>query len=273
MLRTDRETGIMYRQWSGRDVKSVFLLVHGLGAHSARWDSMALYMARHGVTSYALELKGFGETPEKKGHIDSFKTYFKDIRSLRNIISRDIPGREIRIAGESLGALIAFLMTAREPNLFEGLICVAPAFKSRMILPVLDYFKLAIAMAVFPEKQFKLPFDPAMCTRNEDRRRQMKDDEREHSLATARLLFETVRGQYMSRKAAKHIKGPVLFLVPGADKLTDPASSVSVFDHITARDKTLIEYPDMYHSLTIEQGSEKVFGDILKWTRDRAGGQ
>jgi lysophospholipase len=269
VIRTDEESGIMYREWGGREAKAVFLLVHGLGAHSARWESMALYMARQGVSSYALELKGFGETPEKKGHIDSFKTYFKDIRCLGKIIARDMSGSKIYIAGESLGALIAFCMTAGDPDLFDGLICVAPAFKSRMILPVFEYVRLALAMAVFPEKQFKLPFDPAMCTRDEALRRQMKDDEREHTLATARLLFETARAQYMSRKAAKHITGPVLFLVPGADKLTDPFASVSIFKHITAGDKTLIEYPGMYHSLTIEQGREKVFGDILNWALDR----
>ena len=62
MIRTDEETGIMYREWDGREAKTAFLLVHGLGAHSARWESMALYMARQGLSSYALELKGFGET-------------------------------------------------------------------------------------------------------------------------------------------------------------------------------------------------------------------
>jgi alpha-beta hydrolase superfamily lysophospholipase len=35
------ENDIMYRRWNVPSSKAVLLLVHGLGAHSARWDFLA----------------------------------------------------------------------------------------------------------------------------------------------------------------------------------------------------------------------------------------
>jgi len=57
-------TDILFRRWNAApgssattgltSPKAVFLLVHGLGAHSARWDFMARDFAGRGYTSYAL---------------------------------------------------------------------------------------------------------------------------------------------------------------------------------------------------------------------------
>jgi alpha-beta hydrolase superfamily lysophospholipase len=271
LIKTDKETGIMYRQWGRPDNKAVLLLVHGLGAHSARWDAMAEFFARNAFSSYALELKGFGETKTTRGHIDSFGTYFNDIRTLRDIIVKENPAKKIYLVGESLGALIAFSVAAAEPSLFDGLVCIAPAFKARMTLPAAEYLKIVLALIVDPKRPFNMPFDPAMCTRDEGARKKMEDDQREHRLATAKLLFETVLAQTKSGRTGGNIHGPVLFLIPGEDKLTDSAAAVKIFRGLKTEDRTLIEYPGMYHSMTIDSGNERVFKDILKWTADRTG--
>ena len=67
-------TDILYRRWAAPSAKAVFMLVHGLGAHSARRDFLASFLARNGYTSYGIELKGFGRTPERpRGHVDSYR--------------------------------------------------------------------------------------------------------------------------------------------------------------------------------------------------------
>ena len=65
------------------------------------------------------------------------------------------------------------------------------------------------------------------------------------------------------------IEVPLLFLVAGDDKLVYSDASRKVFQKIKAPDKTLIEYPEMYHSLSIELGKEKVFQDIWSWIDKR----
>ena len=129
---TDEKTGIVYRRWMASSRGGVLLLVHGLGAHSGRWEFLADFFLRYNISSYSIELKGFGETPGVKGHIDSFDTYLKDIRRLHDIIAKEDPFAKVFLLGESMGALISFVMTGLYPGLFRGLICLSPAFGSRM---------------------------------------------------------------------------------------------------------------------------------------------
>ena len=58
------ETG--YRQWTVPEPKALLLLVHGLGANSGRWQAMAEFFMKHGVSSFAVEcpdFKGYQRDP------------------------------------------------------------------------------------------------------------------------------------------------------------------------------------------------------------------
>jgi alpha-beta hydrolase superfamily lysophospholipase len=65
------------------------------------------------------------------------------------------------------------------------------------------------------------------------------------------------------------IDSPALFLIAGHDLLVYPEASVKVFGRLKCKDKTLIDYPGMYHALSIELGKEKVFQDIWSWIDKR----
>lgn len=265
----DKEKGIHYRKWAPPEPRAVMVLVHGLGAHSERWRCMAEFMFERGIASYALELKGFGEANGIKGHVDSLNVYFDGINALSGIVSRENLGRKVFIAGESLGGLIALLAESELPGGHSGLICISPAFKSRMVFRVTDYVLIGLALIFFPKAHFKLPFNSAMCTRDESMRETMETDHREHRTATAKLLWEIARGQMRAPLAARKMEEPVMFLQAGEDKLVDPGSTRRIFALIGATDKKFISYPGMYHALTIDSGREQVFKDILEWVEGR----
>lgn len=269
-MKTDKATGIVYRQWDCPDPEAVLLLVHGLGAHTGRWNFLSDFFIQNGLSSYALELKGFGETKDPKGHIESFNIYFDDISSLRGIIAQENPGKKIYLVGESLGGLISFLTVATEHGPFDGLVCISPAFKSRLKAPLKESLKILCSLTYDTKKQFSVPFDPSMCTRDKDYRKVMDSDVREHRLATSKFIIELVAAQLRGSILKGKVRIPVLFLISGDDKLTDPGASKGIFKALKAKDKLLIEYPDMYHALSIDLEKEKVFGDILKWVRDRS---
>jgi alpha-beta hydrolase superfamily lysophospholipase len=47
--------------------------------------------------------------------------------------------------------------------------------------------------------------------------------------------------------------------------MVDQKKSKKIFNRLQLKDKKMIEYPGMYHALSIEKGKEKVFADILAW--------
>ncbi|MFH1836617.1 MAG: alpha/beta hydrolase, partial [Candidatus Omnitrophota bacterium] len=171
--------------------------------------------------------------------------------------------------GESLGALISFMLAGKEPNMFNGLICISPAFVNRMKIKLIDYIKIFSSAIYDPKKQFHMPFSSAMCTQDEVYQEVMNHDHREHRLATSGLLMKIAAVQIKSGMIKKKIKIPVLFLLAGKDKLVDPGASRKVFNALKVKDKKIIDYPEMYHALSIELSKDKVFGDIFEWLIER----
>ncbi|MFA5088431.1 MAG: alpha/beta fold hydrolase [Candidatus Omnitrophota bacterium] len=268
-IQLDEETKILYRFWESPAARGVFLLVHGLGGHSGRWQSLGEYFQKKDISSFALELKGFGETLGLRGHCESLDIYFQDIQRLYAIIKEKNIHQNIFLVGESLGALISFLAVINQPQLFRGLICLSPAFKSRMQFTFPEYAKIFLSFLGDSRRQFTVPFDSKMCTRDIPSQKKMDSDDREHRLATAELLVDIVLAQLHSRLFARRVKTGVLFLLAGQDQIVDPAASVKIFNSLQIEDKKIIRYPEMYHALSIDVGREQVFEDMLKWARER----
>ncbi len=263
-------TDFLYRRWDAPSARAVFLLVHGLGAHTARWDFLADHFAAVGFPSYALELRGFGRTPERpRGHVDSFRIYDRDILALRRLIGVEYPGRKVFILGESLGGLIVFNLAARRPEEFAGQILIAPAFKNGMKFPISAYLTLVSRICFQPRKTVAVPFTSAMCTRDTDYQAVMDANPDEVREASLKLLMSSMGEQRRARKSAAETTLPVLFLVPGDDRLVDERAGMKLYARIGPADKALIEYPDMLHALSIDRGREDVFDDILAWVDQR----
>lgn len=250
----DEEIG--FRQWVIPEPRAVFLLVHGLGAHTGRWEAMAGFFLKNGISSYAIEIPGFNNC-------------HSGILRLRGVISKKNPSKKIFLVGESLGGIISFSLAIEKPHLFDGLICLSPAFTSRLRLPLSDYIKMSLALLYDQKKQFRIPFDSSMCTRDMDYRIKMETDDRESRSASAMVLAKILLFQSYARATKKRLQTPVLFMSAGDDKIVDQDRTRQVFNGLSVSDKTLIEYPGMYHSLSIDLGKEKVFEDLLRWVSKR----
>ena len=264
-------TDVLYRRWAAPSAKAAFILVHGLGAHSARWDFLASHFARNGYASYGVELKGFGRTPERpRGHVDSYRVWDRDVLALSETVARENPGRKMFLLGESLGGLVAYNLAARQPDRFAGQILISPAFKNGLKFPLSLYAALPFLMVANPRKTVPLPFTSTMCTRDGDYQAVMDGSPDEVRVASLKLLVSALGEQMAASRRTKRHTVPALFLIAGMDDLTDPRASRKVFAKLGADDKTLIEYPEMRHALSIELDRERVFGDILSWVEKRA---
>lgn len=252
------ETTYGYRRWGGPAPRAVFLLVHGLGARSARWEAMAGFLAQHGISSYGAELDE---------HSD-FRDYFRQVLDLRRMAAAENPGKKIFIAGESMGALIAFLVSSSNPGLFDGLVCLSPAFANNIRFAIPEYLEMAAALLYNPAKTFSVPFNSSMCTRDIEYRKKMDSDPAEYRSSSAKLLVQIM--SYQIAAAFRADPGaPVLFLLAGADKIVDNSRARKIFTGLRSDDKRLIEFPGMYHSMSVDTGKETVFSQILNWADER----
>lgn len=257
--------GVAYRHWTRQAPRAVFLLVHGLGAHAGRWEAAGDFFLKRGISSYAVELREAG-LPPSAGVGD----FYGKILALRNIAIKDTGGQApVFLIGESLGAVLSSLVCAGDPEIFKGLICIAPAFKARLKIPPADALKILAGYFFSPKKEFPLPFNSSMCTRDQDCKKIMDCDPAEYRATSAKMIFQILKEQARARRALVRITIPSLFLVAGNDLLIDPRSIKDAFKTLAAADKEIIEFPGMYHALSVDIGKEKVFETILKWTDGR----
>jgi len=244
------------RNWRVPDPKCIFILVHGLGTHSGRWEAMAGFFLKKNISSYAVDL------PE----LNRIHSYYSEILRIREIAAGDNPGKKIFLVGESLGGLASFLFAAEHPGLFAGLVCISPAFASRKALKFSDAIKMLAPVIYNPAKKVDLHFDSSMCTRDTDYRKKLDSDPREYRSVRARLIMDILIAQARTKEAIKKMNAPVLFLVSGEDRIVDPAASEKVFEGLSAKDKTFRIFSDMYHALSIDLGKEAVFEELFNWT-------
>jgi alpha-beta hydrolase superfamily lysophospholipase len=268
----DPESDLTYRAWTVDGAKAVLVLVHGLGAHSGRWQCLAQFAAAKNIACYAVELKGFGQNCGTRGHADSWQDYYRDIAALCGLARRQNPHAKIFLAGESFGGLVAFGFAQEQPQAFDGLICLSPAFVNTLKVSPWKYAGAFLSLALGrPARQFKVPFNLGMITRDQAMIQALRDDPAEHRLMSARLFWLMFKRQLELKSAHPVLKVPVLFLVAGDDLLVSSCASRRLFQRLVAPAKKLIEYPGMRHALSIDLGRERVFGDIVNWIDSRGG--
>jgi len=246
---------ISYKAWAHPAPKAALLLVHGLGGNSSWWEPAGNFFLEKNLSSYAIDLR----------HHGSFEEFFQAIKELVRIIKRENSNDKIFTIGESMGALIILSMALKDQDLFDGLACISPAFKSKVPLKFPDYIKIFFPLLYEPGKRHTLPATPDMCTRDPIYLKMIESTYDKDVMQSSMVLFNIFIAQIYIGFFRMDIRSPILFLIAGDDKLVYSSVSKKVFDRLNAKDKTLIEYPDMYHSLSIELGREKVFEDIAKW--------
>ncbi len=242
------------------DPRCVLVLVHGLGAHSGRWDAMADFFLDKGMVPYSVNLP----------NLNSISSFDGEILRVRAAAAKENPGKKIFLVGESLGGLVSFLFAAEHPELFSGLVCISPAFASRKAIGPIGALKMLFPVIYDPSRRIRLPFDSSMCTRDEDYRKKMDRDPLEYRSISMALVFGILAAQARAKSVIKKIKMSVVFLTAGEDKVVNTGVSRKVFDALEAKDKTFLEFPGMYHSLSIELGKEAVFEALYKWVKDRS---
>lgn len=253
------DSGISYRAWAATSPRAKLLLVHGLGANPSWWEQFASESLKKNFSSYAIDLR----------ELKSFAEFFNSINILIAKMKEDDPGKKIFAVGESMGSLIILSMALKNQDIFDGIVCVSPAFNSKLPLKLKDYINIFSLLFHDRNRRCPLPVSPDMCTRDQKYLKVIEATYDKDVMATAKVLFDIFIIQLRMRLFKMRLEHPALFLVAGSDILVCPKSSKNVFRKLICKDKTIIEYPDMYHALSIELDKEKVFQDIWSWIDKR----
>jgi len=233
---------------------AVLLCIHGLSLHANSYRSFGKEMARVGIPTYAMDVRGFGswQNTETASHL-SFDQAFSDIKNTLTAVRRANPGLPLVIVGESMGGAIALQATAANPDLIDGLICCVPSPQNNG--QQTTNMKAALGLIYSPNTLINVGDSVIKkATQQSNVAEEWENDPmtRKNFNAKELLRFHNLMSSSLA-KAALITKTPVLFLQGGSDKLIKPTGTVQLFNHLKTRDKDLVMVGTAQH-LILEQG-------------------
>ena len=255
---------------SGAPIASL-LLIHGLGEHSARYQSLVEGLVNLGVSVFTFDGRGHGQSSRDKptAYFDSYETYLEDIHALYGKVKAYLPGVPSFIFGHSMGGGLAVAYALKFQPETQGIILSAPAIKEaegtfailiaisgilNKILPKLPALALDISgISRIPEEVEKYKKDPLVF----------------QGKIPVRTGYELLQMMRFIQGNAEKFNFPFLVMHGTADRLTNPEGSKLLFEKSPSKDKTIEILEGAYHELLNDLDREKVLEMILEWLEKR----
>ncbi len=250
--------------WSNPQVKPrcALLCIHGLGLYSGAYQNFGMRMARHGIVTYAIDVRGFGSWMKADGHEQvDFKSCLQDVKVALQAIRNANPGLPVFLLGESMGGAIALRVTSMYPDLVDGLISSVPAgerFKQKK-----TDLKVALEFLTGPNKQHNVGKSIVkQATNNEQLREDWANNPLDRMNLSAKELIQFQTFMNENHDAAKEItKTPVLFVQGSEDKLVKPEGTWDLFNEQATELKTFLAVPSEHLIFEEEQDQSGKFDE------------
>lgn len=253
------------QSWSPAQApQGVVSVVHGFGEHSDRYSNLVSALLAGGYEVYALDHRGHGRSPGKRGHVDHFDDFITDVNGLVARVRREQPGLPCFLFGHSVGGLIVLTYALKQPEGLAGVVASAPLLAKPNISPLVLGIANLLAQ-VAPTFALDTKLDPATISRDPVEVQRYSADPMVHAKTSARAGSEGMRALAWAQAHAADLRTPLLLYHGGADPLVPIAGSRAFFARAGAADKTFIELPGGYHESHNDIDRAALFRQLLAW--------
>jgi alpha-beta hydrolase superfamily lysophospholipase len=281
----DGET-FFYSHWAAdlpsvESPRAVLVAVHGLSGAALDYEPLARHMAKHGVVTFALELRGQGNDPvlERRGDLVSIEDWFADLRSFFALVRSLHPNAQIYYYGESMGAalLTRFLAQADKIDLPAGLVLASPVVEIKAKPTWWQETAFRFFLWIWPTHRIDVSKytkrtndDPSnWVTRDEAHRKWTETAPHRIARFTVRFfkcLRDLINGCF---DAAPKITVPVLVIYAANDVYILPARVEAFLNRLGSREKQNRLFPDSYHLLLHDFDKDEALEQIESWLLQR----
>jgi alpha-beta hydrolase superfamily lysophospholipase len=257
-------TSLFYRAWPRPNAKVTFAVVHGLGDHSGRYVAFADAMARRGMATYAVDLRGHGMSAGQRGHVDSWSQWTEDVAAFVHHVEGSTTGEVVPLGHSFGGAAMLSTVLAGKLDHSKRFVVSSPALKLKVAVPQWRLSFAEAASRVMPRFAQSNQVDAGMLSRIPEVATAYRSDPLVHSKISGRMFTEWHHATKEILVRAGAIKIPFLILAGTADRLIDPAGSEELHRRAPAVSELhLLE--GRYHEPFNDLGNEDVFSIIATW--------
>jgi alpha-beta hydrolase superfamily lysophospholipase len=108
---------------------AVALIVHGLGEHAGRYETVAAALTGAGIDVFGYDHRGFGGSSGFRAYVDTWSQFHDDLANRVEATRAERPGLPLVMYAHSMGGLIAagYVVAGQERPLPDLLVLSAPA--------------------------------------------------------------------------------------------------------------------------------------------------
>jgi alpha-beta hydrolase superfamily lysophospholipase len=257
-------TGLAFRAWPVAGAPVTFAVVHGLGEHAGRYERFARGMARYGLGTFAVDLRGHGKSPGQRGYVDSWSQWTDDTSAFVAHVE-EVAGGEVVPVGHSFGgATVLSTVLARKLPKSRRFILSSPALKVKVMVPGWKIRLGTASSTMMPRLALDNEVDPKLVSRIPEVVEAYRKDPLVHTKISSRLYVEwRAAARYVLEHAGK-IRIPFLILAGTDDGLIDPQGSEELHQRSASMSELrLLE--GRYHEPFNDRDNEEVFALIADW--------
>ena len=247
--------------------KAIINLVHGIGEYSERYDNWAMRFTEKGFLVHAIDYRGHGKSDGRRGHINEFDDFLKDIDVLVSESKKLYPNLPQFIYGQSLGGNIAANYVLKRENSFKGAILSSPWFRLAFDPSALILVLTKVMNKVFPKFTQNSNLEVRALSHDKKVVDKYISDPMIHEKVSARLFFECVNAGIWVLRNPDKVKLPILIQHGNEDKITSYKASKEFAEKAQKleKDVTYKEWNGMYHELHNEIEKDNVFEFVYDW--------
>lgn len=261
-------TKLAYRAWLKQGADVTFAVVHGFGEHAGRYERFATGMGALGMSTYAVDLRGHGQSPGQRGYVDSWSQWTDDASAFVQQVEATT-GTEVVPLGHSFGgATILSTVLAGKLSKSKRFIVSSPALKVKVAVPGWKITLGNAASKLMPRFALDAPAHGSLLSRIPEVAEAYDHDPLVHGKMSSRLYTEWQQATKDIVARAGQIKIPFLILAGSDDNLIDPAGSRDL--HAQApKMSELHVFEGRLHEPFNDIGNEEVFQMIADWLRKK----
>ncbi len=270
---TPDNVSLATRTWLAEEPVAIMVALHGFNDYSNAFEETATFLMAKGVSTYAYDQRGFGESGEL-GTWAGTETYVQDLRDFCAYLRQLHPGLPLYVMGESMGGAITMVaFTSEQKPDADAVILAAPAVWARSTMPWYQRLALFIGAHLFPWASFT---GEGVVTVTPSDNRDMLIALSKDPLVIKGTKVSAMYGltNLMDEALASSAKFevPALIMIGDLDEIVPNRPSALMVEQLPQNNKTrkIVVYQDGYHMILRDLQAEVVWADIAAWITNPA---
>ncbi len=250
--------------WQPTAVKSVVVLVHGMGEHATRYaDYVIPQLTQNGFGVIAFDQFGHGKTKGKRGHCPSFEAVLESVDQViekAKSVFGDLP---LFLYGHSMGGNVVINYSLRKEYNIKGIIASSPFLKLAFTPPAWKMTLGKIMQKIAPSITLGNELDANDVSRDKIEIEKYINDPLVHDKVSPNFSLTFIETGKWAIENAHKLQTPMFLIHGSGDKIIDYKGSVEFSGN--SQKATHKIYENGYHELHNDICKEEVVSDIISW--------